>query len=184
MSQTPPDRRELDDLYVLVYEELRRLAAVIRRGEGSGALTLSATALVNEAWLKLSSSPHLARSSRTHFKRLAGRAMRQVLVEAARRRAARKRGGAEGHALVLVTFDEGIDRAGSTGLSGRQLLALDSALRDLARLHPRQAAVVEGRFFGGLENAELAEAIGVSPSTVGGDWRMARAWLSSQLRQP
>jgi RNA polymerase sigma factor (TIGR02999 family) len=184
MSQEPADRRELDDLYVLVYEELRRLAAVIRRGEAGGAVTLSPTALVNEAWLKLSASPHLARSSPAHFKRLAGRAMRQVLVEAARRRTARKRGGVDGRAPILVTFDEGLDRSGSTGLSGRQLLALDSALRDLARLHPRQAAVVEGRFFGGLENAELADVIGVSPSTVGGDWRMARAWLSSQLREP
>jgi RNA polymerase sigma factor (TIGR02999 family) len=179
MSETS-DRRALDDLYTVVYEELRRLAAAIRRGDASGAITLSPTALVNEAWLKLAGSPQLGHTTPVHFKRLAGRAMRQVLVEAARRRATRKRGGGDQPAFV-VTFDEGFDRP-KMGLSGQQLMALDEALRDLARLHPRQAAVVEGRFFGGLENTELAEAIGVSPSTVGGDWRMARAWLSAQLQ--
>jgi RNA polymerase sigma-70 factor, ECF subfamily len=180
MNETQ-DRRALDDLYTLVYEELRRLAATIRRGDGSGGLTLSPTALVNEAWLKLSGSPQLARSSRLHFKRLAGRAMRQVLIEAARRRATRKRGG-DVRPLVLVSLDDQFDQPEATGLSARQLLALDTALRDLARLHPRQAAVVEGRFFGGLDNAELADVMGVSSSTIGGDWRMARAWLSAQLR--
>jgi RNA polymerase sigma factor (TIGR02999 family) len=179
MSETS-DRRALDDLYTVVYEELRRLAAAIRRGDASGTITLSPTALVNEAWLKLAGSPHLGHTTPVHFKRLAGRAMRQVLVEAARRRATRKRGGGD-QPLLVVTFDDGFDRP-KVGMSEQQLIALDEALHDLARLHPRQAAVVEGRFFGGLENAELAAAIGVSPSTVGGDWRMARAWLSAQLQ--
>jgi RNA polymerase sigma factor (TIGR02999 family) len=179
MSETS-DRRALDDLYTVVYEELRRLAAAIRRGDASGTITLSPTALVNEAWLKLAGSPHLGHTTPVHFKRLAGRAMRQVLVEAARRRATRKRGGGD-EPLLVVAFDDGFDRP-KMGLSGQQLMALDEALHDLARVHPRQAAVVEGRFFGGLENAELAAAIGVSASTVGGDWRMARAWLSAQLQ--
>lgn len=179
MDDVTPERRALDDLYAVVYEELRRLASTIRRGEGSGTLTLTPTALVNEAWLKLAHSPHLARTSRTHFKRIAGRAMRQVLVEAARRRGARKRAG--GTAFVLVPFDEGTD---VPGLSETHLLAVDTALRDLARMHPRQAAVVEGRFFGGLDRDELAELLNVSPSTIGSDWRLARAWLSAQLRNP
>jgi RNA polymerase sigma factor (TIGR02999 family) len=169
MSDVTSARRSLDDLYTLVYEELRRLALVIRRTDGSGTLTLTPTALVNEAWLKLARSPHLGQTSRVHFKRIAGRAMRQVLVEAARRRMARKRGG-DG-VLMLVPFDDGVDQP------------LDTALHDLARLHPRQAAVVEGRFFGGLEIPELAELLNVSPSTIGGDWRVARAWLSAQLRE-
>jgi RNA polymerase sigma factor (TIGR02999 family) len=173
-----PQRRALDDLYAVVYEELRRLAAAIRRGDGSGTLTLTPTALVNEAWLKLARSPDVAKASRAHFKRIAGRAMRQVLVEAARRRTAGKR--AAGAAVVLVPLDETREPA---GMSGAHLLALDAALRDLARLHPRQAAVVEGRFFGGLDTHELAELLSVSPTTVGSDWRLARAWLSAQLRQ-
>jgi RNA polymerase sigma factor (TIGR02999 family) len=179
MDDVTPQRRTLDDVYAVVYEELRRLAASIRRGEGSGRLTLTPTALVNEAWLKLAHSPDIAHTSRTHFKRIAGRAMRQVLVEAARRRTARKRAG--GAAVVLVPFDESTDRA---GLTEAHILALDGALRDLARMHPRQAAVVEGRFFGGLDTNELAELLNVSPSTIGGDWRLARAWLSAQLRTP
>jgi RNA polymerase sigma factor (TIGR02999 family) len=181
MSDVTSARRSLDDLYTLVYEELRRLALAIRRTDGSGTLTLTPTALVNEAWLKLARSPHLAQTSRVHFKRIAGRAMRQVLVEAARRRMARKRGG-DG-VLMLVPFDDGVEQPLSSGVSSPQLLALDTALQDLARLHPRQAAVVEGRFFGGLEIPELAELLNVSPSTIGGDWRVARAWLSAQLRE-
>lgn len=183
MTDVTAERRALDDLYALVYQELRRLAATIRRGDGSGTLTLTPTALVNEAWLKLAPSAQLGQLSRTHFKRIAARAMRQVLVEAARRRTARKRGGSEGP-LVVIPFEDGVDLQAESGLSSSRLVALDTALRDLARLHPRQAAVVEGRFFGGLEMGELADLLDVSVSTIGGDWRLARAWLSSQLRQP
>src|SRR5579862_8480117 len=94
-------RQDLDHLFSETYEELRRLASSVRRGDPSA--TLNPTALVNEAWIKLSHSPDIAASSRLHFKRIAARAMRQVLVEAARRRHARKRGGPDG---VMVTFDE------------------------------------------------------------------------------
>jgi RNA polymerase sigma factor (TIGR02999 family) len=161
----------------VVYEELRRLASTIRRGDGSGALTLTPTALVNEAWLKLAHTPRVAQTSRAHFKRIAGRAMRQVLVEAARRRTARKR--AAGSSIVMVPFEEETD---APVMSESHILALDVALRDLARMQPRQAAIVEGRFFGGLDTHELAELLQVSASTIGNDWRLARAWLSSQLR--
>jgi RNA polymerase sigma factor (TIGR02999 family) len=167
------DVRLLDDLFSATYEELRRLAAVVRRGDPSA--TLSPTALVNEAWLKLRESPHLARASRVHFKRIAARAMRQVLIEAARRRQADKRGGG----AALVTFDETVHE---TATCADDLLALDEALRDLAKVQPRQATLVESRFFGGLDVAETAELLDVSESTVLRDWRAAKAWLAHELR--
>jgi RNA polymerase sigma factor (TIGR02999 family) len=169
------DRRALDELFSVTYEELRRLAASVRRDDPSA--TLSPTALVNEAWLKLAGSPQVASTSRLHFKRIAARAMRQVLVEAARRRHAGKRGGGQ----VAVTLDESLD-GGST--SGGDLLALDEALEALARLEPRQAMMVESRFFGGLDVTETAQMLGVSEATVLRDWRAAKAWLARELRQP
>jgi RNA polymerase sigma factor (TIGR02999 family) len=169
------DRAALDALFSATYEELRRLAASVRR-EDSGA-TLNPTALVNEAWLKLARSPGFVATSRLHFKRIAARAMRQVLVEAARRRQADKRGGGE----RVVTLDEGAD----TIVEGSaDVLALDDALEALGRLEPRQAMMVESRFFGGLDVAETAEVLGVSEATILRDWRAARAWLARELRQP
>lgn len=164
----------LDQLFTLTYEELRRLAATVKRDDPSA--TLSPTALVNEAWLKLAGSPGLAPASRLHFKRLAARAMRQVLVEAARRRNARKRGDGE----VVVTFDEALAQPVA---QSEELLALNEALDRLHRLEPRQAMMVEGRFFGGLDIPELAELLDVSEATVLRDWRAARAWLTVQLSQ-
>lgn len=172
------ERQPLDDLFALVYDELRRLASAVRRGDGSATPTLTPTALVNEAWLKLAPSPALAQTSRLHFKRIGARAMRQVLVEAGRRRSAQKRPG--GAAFTLVPYDEQTDERAAVGLD---VLALDQALKDLAHLNPRQAAVVEGKYFGGLEVQELADALKVSASTVRNDWRMARAWLQVQLRR-
>lgn len=169
------DRRALDDLFSLTYEELRRLAASVRRHDPSA--TLSPTALVNEAWIKLASSPPLGMISRLHFKRIAARAMRQVLVEAARRRNARKRGSG----AALVTLDDGTDAAVA---GAGDVLALDAALDELARLNPRQAAMIESRFFGGLDVSETAELLAISEATVLRDWRAARAWLARQLRTP
>jgi len=168
------DRKALDDLFSATYEELRRLAASVRREDPS--LTLSPTALVNEAWLKLAGSRGLAPTSRIHFKRLAARAMRQILIEAARRRHAGKRGG---H-TPMVTFDEELQTVASTS---RDLLALDDALERLARLQPRHAAMVESRFFGGLDVAETAQLLAVSQATILRDWRVARAWLARELRR-
>ncbi|HEX4933828.1 MAG TPA: ECF-type sigma factor, partial [Gemmatimonadaceae bacterium] len=111
----------LDAVFSEAYEELRRLAARVREGDPSA--TLSPTALVNEAWLKLADSPHVARTSPLHFKRIAARAMRQVLIEAARRRQAEKRGGGS----ALVTFEEFMDAA-TTPTAADELLALDEAL--------------------------------------------------------
>src|ERR1700727_774222 len=101
---TPKQRKALDDLFSVTYEELRRLASVVRRGDPSA--TMNPTALVNEAWLKLSKSPGLAATSRVHFKRIAARAMRQLLVEAARRRNSDKRGG---RGVLMGVFDDSLD---------------------------------------------------------------------------
>ena len=169
------ERRELDDLFRIAYEELRRLASTVRRGDPSA--TLNPTALVNEAWLKLAGSPELAATSPLHFKRIAARAMRQVLIEAARRRKAQKRGGGEG---VLVTLENWSAPAVSLG---DELIGLDDALDRLSRMNPRQAMMIEGRFFGGLEITEIALLLEVSEATVRRDWRAARAWLAHELRR-
>jgi RNA polymerase sigma factor (TIGR02999 family) len=174
-TRSRAERRALDEVFSAAYEELRRLASSVRRGDPSA--TLSPTALVNEAWIKLSAAPAVALTSRLHFKRIAARAMRQVLVEAARRRHAQKRGGQQ---AVFVTFDESI---GSRLAWADDLLGLDAALGALARVHPRQAVMVESRFFGGLDVAETAELLGVSEATILRDWRAAKAWLAHELRQ-
>jgi RNA polymerase sigma factor (TIGR02999 family) len=168
------DRGALDHLFSATYEELRRLAFSVRRGDPSA--TLNPTALVNEAWLKLARSPGFAVASPLHFKRIAARAMRQVLVEAARRRNAGKRGGSS----PLVTFDESLADAAAFG---NDLLALDGALEELARIQPRQALMVEVRFFGGLDVHETAQLLEVSEATILRDWRAARAWLGHELRR-
>lgn len=169
-------RRALNDLFSLTYEELRRLASAVKRGDAS--TTLNPTALVNEAWLKLANSPELACSSRLHFKRIAARAMRQLLVEAARRRTAVKRGGDD--AVQVITFDESI--MGAT-TCGKELIALDAALQELAEIQPRQALMVESRFFGGCDITEAAALLGVSEATILRDWRAAKAWLAQALQQ-
>ncbi|HET9984466.1 MAG TPA: ECF-type sigma factor [Longimicrobiales bacterium] len=168
------ERVALDELFSATYEELRRLAATVRRGDPS--VTLSPTALVNEAYLKLAESLRSAPVSRLHFKRIAARAMRQVLIEAARRRKAHKRGGG----AAVITLDDGVAAPPEWS---EDLVALDAALDELARIHPRQALMVEYRFFGGLDLAETAEALQVSESTIDRDWRAARAWLARELRQ-
>ncbi len=171
------DREALDLLFTATYEELRRLAASVRRGDARA--TLSPTALVHEAWVKLAGSTPFRATSRLHFKRIAARAMRQVLVEAARRRGADKRGGD----AALVTFDDALEPAAAGAADADELLALDGALRELATVSPRQAMVVECRFFGGLEIPEAARLFEVSEATVLRDWRAARAWLARRLRR-
>ena len=172
-TPTAQDRKALDDLFSATYEELRRLAQAVRRGDRGQ--TLNPTALVNEAWLKLARNPAIADTSRLHFRRIAARAMRQVLVEAARRRLAAKRGGPD---VTFVSFDDGIEGGGGWS---HDVLDVDSALEALAGIDPRQAQVVECRYFGGLEIPEVAELLGVSEATVQRDWRAARAWLASRL---
>lgn len=174
------DRGELDYLFSVTYEELRRLAASVKKSDP--AATLSPTALVHEAWLKLAGSPRFVSTSRLHFKRIAARAMRQLLVESARRRQSMKRGGKRcgGDQTVFVIFDEAGKAPASTD---EQILRLDAALDELARLNPRHALMVESRFFGGLEVNETAELLNVSEATILRDWRAAKAWLGRELRQ-
>jgi RNA polymerase sigma factor (TIGR02999 family) len=173
---TAQERRALDDLFCVTYEELRRLASSVKRGDPG--ITLNPTALVNEAWVKLANSPYFASASHLHFKRIAARAMRQVLVEAARRRNSHKRGGNED--VTIITFDESLV---ATAQCGKDLLALDAALEELARLNPRQAMMVESRFFGGFDITETAALLNVSEATILRDWRAAKAWLAHELRQ-
>jgi RNA polymerase sigma factor (TIGR02999 family) len=167
------ERGQLDQLFNVAYEELRRLASAVKRADGS--VTLNPTALVNEAWLKLAASAPFTAQSKLHFKRIAARAMRQVLVEAARRRNAQKRGGDQGQ--DLITFHDSIAPISCEA----QMLSLDHALDELARARPRQATIVEGRFFGGLDIAEIAELLEISEATVVRDWRAAKAWLAKEL---
>lgn len=165
----------LDEVFALAYEELRRLARTVRRSDPGASIT--PTALVNEAWIKLSqSSAVIAPESAIHFKRIVARAMRQVLVDSARRRHAEIRGGN----VLRVTFDESLAHV---LVSDRDVLALDTALNQLASLEPRQAALVEARFFGGLEMSEVATLLGISESTALRDWRAAKAWLSIEVRR-
>src|SRR5271170_7100177 len=173
------EKRALDDLFSLIYEELRRLASMIRRNEANA--TISSTALLHEAWMRLRDSPPLASKSLAHFKAIAARAMRQVPVDEARRRSARKRGGAG--EVVFVAFDEAAEGAsGEIATSDEELLALDVAIQDLASRSPRQAQMVECRFFGGLSVTETAAVLGVSESAIERDWRAAKAWLASKIR--
>jgi RNA polymerase sigma factor (TIGR02999 family) len=152
------------------------LASAVRRSDFNASLT--PTTLVNEAWLRLQSSPDLAFESALHFKRIAARAMRQILIESARRRHARKRGG-DGSA-IFVTLDD--TTAETIAATDKELLAVDAALDELVRLSPRQAQVVECRFFGGLEIPEIAQLLDISEATVLRDWRAAKAWLARQIR--
>ena len=168
-------------LYARVYEELRRLARRTRARRASA--TLSTTALVHEAYVKLrpadgaggTSGDGAAWGGRAHFFGAAARAMRNVLVDAARERAAAKRGGGAG----LVTLG---DDAAHVAMRPDELLALDEALGRLGALDPRQLRVVECRFFAGLTAPETAEVMGLSLSTVEREWRGARAWLARELR--
>jgi RNA polymerase sigma factor (TIGR02999 family) len=167
----------LNEAFSLAYEELRRLARTLRRNAPNVSLT--PTVLVNEAWLKLAQAPGVQATSPLHFKRIAACAMRQILVDAARRRQTQSRGSGS----QRVTFDDGTVFPNALASSDRELLVLDSALLDLSRLEPRQAALVEARFFGGLETAEVAQLLGISEATALRDWRAAKAWLAAEVKK-
>jgi RNA polymerase sigma factor (TIGR02999 family) len=165
------DRASLDRVIPIVYDDLRRVARRQLSRE-RGDQPLQATALVHEAYFKLCGEvPHA--SDRAHFLAIAAHAMRQVLVEQARRRNASKRGGR----WTSTTLGEGI---ASESFGHDELIALDDALE---RLDPRQRRVVECRFFGGMEDAEIAAALGVTDRTVRRDWARARAWLNRWMSE-
>jgi RNA polymerase sigma factor (TIGR02999 family) len=171
----PGDASALDRLLPVVYQEMRRLAAAYLRGERAGH-TLQPTALAHEAYLRLVGLQDFPWQNRAHFMAMAARAKRGILVDHARRRKARKRGGGE-PAVPLDTS--------SMVAAGRPVAFddLDRALSDLARLSERQARVVELRYFGGLNIEETAEVLGISPVTVKRDWALARAWLYRELSE-
>jgi RNA polymerase sigma factor (TIGR02999 family) len=170
------DRQALDHLMPIVYRELRRLAASQLKSERP-AHTLQPTALAHEAYLRLVGGNSPRWQNRAHFMGVAARAMREVLVDHARRRKALKRGGG----LALTVFDESLQVAGGRPIAFDDL---DQALADLARLSERQARVVELRYFGGLTIDETSEVMGLSPVTVKRDWTLARAWLYRELSGP
>lgn len=159
-------------LFPLVYEELRRIARR-RRPAGPGA-TVTTTELVHEAYLRLFDQTHLDFNDRRHFFAVAAMAMRQIVVDRARRRAALKRGGG----AVRVELDEARLAAPDPI---EEILSLDEALRRLEEMDPRLARVVELRYFGGLSVEETAEVIGMDPRTIKRDWRKARALLQAML---
>ena len=161
-------------LMPVVYDELRRLAGAQLRDQRPGQ-TLQATALVNEAYLKLAGHPDLGTGTREEFLRLACRVMRNVFVDHARERNAAKRGGGWQRLTLSAAFEDG---------SARQLdvLALDEALTELTAMNERMGRLVELRFFCGLDENEAAEVMGVSRAATSRDWRMARAWLAHKLR--
>ena len=159
-----------EELYALLYAELRRQAGRYMRRERRHH-SLQPTGLVHEAYLRLAGSPDLAWHSRGHFFAIAARVMRQVLVDHARRRRAAKREG------FRVTLTEGAAPAAAP----LDVLDLEEALTELTALDPRQARVVELRYFAGLDVEETAEALGLSARTVKREWQTARAWLQQRL---
>jgi RNA polymerase sigma factor (TIGR02999 family) len=175
------DRTALDRLTPLVYGHLRQLAQSYVRKE-RGITRFDATALVHDAYVKLVDAQAVDWQDRAHFFAVSARIMRRILVDAARARAAAKRGGD----LQQIDHSTAIDLdALPSPASDRaaELCALDDALKVLAQLDARRAQVVELRFFGGLSVEETGEALNVSPQTVMRDWKLARAWLSRELRR-
>jgi RNA polymerase sigma factor (TIGR02999 family) len=169
------DRAAAEQVLPLVYDELRRIAAWQLQKERSEH-TLQATAIVHEAYLRLSEQSSLRWPSRTHFYAFAAHLIRRILVDHARSRNCAKRGGE----LQRITVAE-IAALADSGESP-DLVALDDALVALEELDPRKAAVVELRFFAGLSIEETAAQLGVSAETVGREWRRAKAWLYNELR--
>ena len=165
--------RAVDELFPLVYDELRRLADVYLGRERKGH-TLQPTALVHETFIKLLGQTTVGWSDRAAFFGVAAVAMRRILVDHARRHRAAKRGGGAGR----IALDEGMAVLEERAID---IVALDEALVKLARLDPGLCHVVELRFFGGLTEAQAAEVLGVSERTVRRDWVTARAWLRGKL---
>jgi len=165
--------RALEQLMPLVYSELHRLAAAYLRRQRREH-TLQPTALVNELYIRLAGETHIRWQNRAHFYGMAAAMMREILIDYARRHNAAKRGGGARRLSLSVA-----DRSGR----GRDidLVALDDALSDLARIDPKQGRIVELRFFGGLTIEETAEVLGLSPATVKREWRTARAWLFQEM---
>lgn len=174
------DRKALDALFPLVYEELSVLAHRQRQA-WHGNDTLNTTAVVHEAYLKLVDQKQLPAESRAHFFAVAAKAMRHILCNYARDRSRKKRGGAVQH----VSLEAGHEPAARLDFSEDQadtLAELEAALQKFERIAARQSRVVECRFFGGMSVEDTAAALGISPRTVKRDWNFARAWLRREMQ--
>lgn len=169
------DNRALEKLTPLVYQELKRLAARYLRRERSDH-TLQSTALVHEAWLRLIDQRQVHWQNRAQFFGVAAEMIRRILIDHARGRQAAKRGDG----AIKLTLDEALFTPDRRDLD---LVALDDALKDLARLDPQQSRLVELRYFAGLSIEESAEVLGVSPATVKREWAAAKAWLYRELSE-
>jgi len=169
------DQAALDELTPLVYDELHRLAHRYISHERPSH-TLQTTALVDEAYVRLVEKKDIPWENRAHFFAVSAQIMRRILVDYARQSHSAKRGGA----AQKVTLDE---QALVSGKRSAALVALDEAMHALAEVHPRRTEVVELRYFGGLNNHEIAEVLKVSETTVERDWRFAKAWLYRELQQ-
>lgn len=170
---TAGDEEALPQLVSILYHELRRIAYGYMSREREGH-TLQTSALINEAYLRLVSAEGLACEGRIHFLALAAQTMRRILVEHARSRTYLKRGGG----MVRTSLDEGMVAAPDRD---PELLELDDALTELAKIDPRKAQIVEMRFFAGLSVEETAQALRVSPQTVLRDWKLSKLWLTRQM---
>jgi RNA polymerase sigma factor (TIGR02999 family) len=166
-------RDAVDKLLPLIYDELKRVAANYLRRERPDH-TLQPTALVNEAYMKMIDITQVSWQNKAHFIGVAANQMRRILVDHARHHNAQKRGG-EFH---ILTLNEEIDQAGE---QSADLIALDDALTELAKMDPIKAKIVELRYFGGLTMEEAAEVLGVSVITVKRHWKMTKAWLYGEL---
>lgn len=164
----------MDEIFPLVYDELRRIAARKLREERTSH-TLSATALVHEAWLELRKLNRMKWQNRSHYLAVAAQAMRRILIDYAVGRNRQKRGGGQ----TPLHLDGDVWAVAES--RGEDLLALDEALVRLGRLSERQARIVEYRFYGGMTVEETADALQVSPATVKREWATARAWLNREL---
>jgi RNA polymerase sigma factor (TIGR02999 family) len=168
------DGSALDQLLPLVHDTLHRLAHRYVNRERRGH-TLQTTALVNEAFMRLVGQQEMDWESRAHFFAVSAQVMRHILVDYARQRASRKRGGEFQH----ITLD---GEAAEFAERSAELIALDDALETLAKVNPRGSKVVELRYFGGMNNTEAAEVLRISETTVERDWRLAKAWLYRELQ--
>ena len=171
---TDGDREALNALVPFIYEELHSLAHWYL-GKERSAHTLQTTALVNEAYIRMAQQGPFQTQSRQHVIAITARLMRQILVDYARSHGAGKRG-----ADLLVELSDGADVAEERG---SDIIALDDALKELSRLDPQQSLLVELRFFGGMTLEETATVLGISGSTAKREWRMAKAWLTRELRK-
>jgi RNA polymerase sigma-70 factor (ECF subfamily) len=168
------DQAALDKLMPIVYDDLRRLAKRYMRGQRAGH-TLQTTALVNEAYLKLIDSSWVNWQNRAHFYAISAQLIRRVLIDFARAKNSLKRGGDH----IKITLDEQIEVPFE---KETDLIALDEALQNLAKLSLRQSQIVELRYFGGLNEEEIAETLKISARTVRRDWNVARAWLYRRIK--